>query len=231
MSVRARASARPWSVPAMALALLAGCGAGSDAATPPRPVGTTAPSAAAAAPTTARPPVPTTSPTTAPAASAAVPPYSFDGSVPPPPLESTGSDFAAIFRSLDTYTHWVMAHRPDPALMEQAVSPQSSAGRGYGGLVSELVRSDLRLYDTASVVADVEVADVDMDPLLSVASLKVTYTDDRRVWVRPDGSVERTVDLPDRAQFWVLLSQRGNGQWRIMAEDPVPTGPPPAVLL
>ncbi len=59
-----------------------------------------------AAPTTSTVPTPPTTP----------PPYSFDGSVPAPPLINTGNDYAAIFESLDAYGGWLLAHNPDDAV-------------------------------------------------------------------------------------------------------------------
>ena len=49
------------------------------------------------------------------------PPYSFDGSVPAPPLVNTGTDYEAIFRSLDAYEHWLFAHNPNEALAGEIV--------------------------------------------------------------------------------------------------------------
>ena len=75
--------AAAWVPFALCAVLLAGCGAGSHAAA----------EESDGLPTATSTPAPTT--TTVP------PPYSFDGSVPPPPLLNTGTDYEAIYRSLD----------------------------------------------------------------------------------------------------------------------------------
>src|SRR5262245_34419066 len=52
-------------------------------------------------------------------------PYSFDDSVPPPPLINTGTDYIAITRSLIAYDAWLLSHHPDLRLAEN-VTPQGT---------------------------------------------------------------------------------------------------------
>jgi hypothetical protein len=72
------------------------------------------PGVALATPTTRRAPR-TTTPTTVPA-------FSFDNSVPPPKLINTGTNYVAILKSLDAYSNWLAAHRPEPALVDAFVA-------------------------------------------------------------------------------------------------------------
>jgi hypothetical protein len=71
------------------------------------------------------------------------PAFSFDGSVPPPEIVNTGTDYAAILESLERYGNWLGAHRPDPALALTTVAPGTKLLTNY---VHDL--SSLRDYRT-----------------------------------------------------------------------------------
>ena len=73
-----------WVSIALLALILAGCGASADASDGN-------PTAKSTSTTTVAPTTTTTVP----------PPYSFDGSVPPPKLVNTGTDYEAIYRSLE----------------------------------------------------------------------------------------------------------------------------------
>jgi hypothetical protein len=72
---------------------------------------------------TARP-SPTTTATTVPA-------YSFDNSVPPPPLLNTGTDYVAIIKSLQAYGDWTTSHLPDPKLVDRFVARGTQLSSAY----------------------------------------------------------------------------------------------------
>ena len=64
------------------------------------------------------------------------PPYSFDGSVPAPPLVNTGTDYEAIFRSLSAYGRWL-------------VRTQSGSSVAFRGVVEERLSSIVTSSDIA----------------------------------------------------------------------------------
>lgn len=94
-----------------ALGACNGTGSGSAAGS--------APTAPAPSVTTGRPKSPGRAAISVPATT---PEFSFDDSVPPPRLVNTGTDYAAILRSLEAYGNWIGAHRPDPALALHTVA-------------------------------------------------------------------------------------------------------------
>jgi hypothetical protein len=55
------------------------------------------------------------------------PPYSFDGSIPPPRLVNTGTDYDAMVRSLAEYAAWLEAHHPDLCLISEVAAPEPVA--------------------------------------------------------------------------------------------------------
>jgi hypothetical protein len=121
---------------------LGACGGSHRATDPPHAapgVGTTpTPTSAPHTSTGAHPrsravPAPATAPTTP----KPVPSFSFDGSVPPPELVNTGTDYVTIVKSLERYGNWLGAHHPDPALVPVTVAPGTQLLATYvNGLVA-----------------------------------------------------------------------------------------------
>ena len=77
------------------------------------------------------PRTPSTQPPPRTTPSTSVPAYSFDGSVPPPKLVNTGTDYVAILKSLDTYGNWLAAHRPDPTLVGDVIAGGTRLHNSY----------------------------------------------------------------------------------------------------
>ena len=189
-------------VTALALTACSNSGGGGHAAD----TATTASTAAKATTTTTQP---ATTTTTAP------PPYSFDGSVPAPELINTGTDYEPVYRSLDAYYHWLLAHHPDESLVSAAYAPGTTAYNATLSDVRTLTQHDLRYYESASAIAEVVV----VSTLDDAVTLRASYTDDRRATVRRDGSVaEEQTALPD-STFIVLMVRDGSGVWRIASSD------------
>ncbi len=153
--------------------------------------------------TTTAPPAPTTT-------TLAPPPlYSFDGSVPAPPLNITGDDFDAIFRSLNAYLSWLYAHNPDIELVSEIASPGSAQHDTIVQDLGSVAQRELRIYDDA-LVESVEVADT----AEGIVTLRVRYSGGRRVLVDNAGNIVDDTPFAPLDQI-VLLSTSPTGQWRV----------------
>ncbi len=195
-----------WGLVAL-LCVAAACGGGGDDDAGSPGADASADASPTSARTTAVPPTTTTT----------VPPYSFDGSVPAPELLNTGTDFDAIARSLDAYGHWLLAHNPDPELIDEIAVPGSEAEASYQGDLTGLREHDLRLYDSASVIERVEVATSSAD----LVTLRVYYSDESAVVVRRDGSVQDEGPLPPTSTWIVTLAADATGRWRYVSSTVV----------
>ena len=200
--------ARVWGV-GLLIALLAACGGDdSDESTTTT---TRAPTTVAVTTTDA----PTT---TTPAPPTPTPEYSFDGSVPPPPLLNTGTDYAAILNSLRGYVRWLEAHNPDPELLDEVIS--------MGTAEYEEERRDLELLRDNNVRAVWVDYDVDIEvkaPGADSVALRVTdRTTGFRV-VEPGGSLQdETVVAPPTFDD-ALITADIDGRWRIADYRAAPT--------
>ncbi|MGQ0823477.1 MAG: hypothetical protein ACT4OX_00360 [Actinomycetota bacterium] len=141
--------------------------------------------------------------------------YSFDGSVPPPPLVNTGTDYEAIYRSIDAYQHWLYGHNPDPELIDEIVVPATSIYDAYESDVADLIEHDARNYDTASVITRVEATVVERNAV----TLLVDYEDDRSVVVARAGEVLDDARLRSPSRVIILLTSDASGRWRIRSVD------------
>lgn len=196
----------------MATLALAACSGGGDGRD------------AGSAPATERVDAPTSTSTTTAATStttttvaAEAPPYSFDGSVPPPPLVNTGTDYEAIYRSLEAYSKWLFAHEPSEALLATVAVPESDFFRASRTSIRTLVQRDLRYYENASKIERIEIADVRE----GLVSLRITYADDRALLIARDGTVVDAQDLPERSTWTALLSRDSAGRWRFASAEPI----------
>jgi hypothetical protein len=181
-------------------ALLAGaCGTSSSDAQGKTP---SDPGVARTTPTTRRAPT-TTTPTTVPA-------YSFDNSVPPPKLVNTGNDYIAILKSLDAYSNWLAAHRPDPELVDAFVAAGTRLHDSYVKTLTALRDRSQRFIelrsrdDTYTLVSATRDA-VSMNVIQRITSHRVV------------DSVGHTVD---EARFagdtrYRVLAVRSHGRWFI----------------
>lgn len=220
----------------IALAACSGSGGGDAArATATERAGEspgTAPGATPTMPTTAATTVPTTAaPAAAPANPAAdPPPYSFDGSVPPPPVVDRGDDFGAVYRSFERYLKWLVAHRPDPELL------RTIGWKGGEFLTSRqeglrwLADRDHRYYEVGSRVERVEVAGryEPLGPFGPRVDLRVYHAGGHGFLVERDGTVVDEADVPDQSTWLVSLLSSPGGPWRIGAIYPV--GPTDTVV-
>jgi len=146
----------------------------------------------ASTPPTRPAPVPTPAPATTPAPVKPVPEYSFDGSVPPPPIVNTGHDYVAIVTSIAAYGSWLAAHHPDPALVSRIIAEGTKQHAGFASDLTILRDRHLRLIEerggpnkftvvsarsdafSVRVVEDVRLQEI-VDPAGKVTSI-VRYT-------------------------------------------------------
>ena len=159
---------------------------------------------------------PTTSPsTTAPPAtidlSKPIPGGSLHGT-PRPPLENTGTDYAAIFKSLDATVRWI-SENPDPALMSDVYVPGTQGHDSRVPAYQYLVDNGYRWADEGYQLLSVEVVSADGD----AASLRI----------KDNLEFERVVDVggnqvgdvrprnPATKEWTVLLSRDATGRWRV----------------
>ena len=115
---------------------------------------------------------PTTSPpTTAPPAtidlSKPIPGGSLHGT-PRPPLENTGTDYVAIFKSLNANFRW-MSENPDPALISDVYVPGTQGHDSRVPAYQYLVDNGYRWADEGYQLLSVEVVSADGD----AASLRI----------------------------------------------------------
>ncbi|HEX5097696.1 MAG TPA: hypothetical protein VFX21_16855, partial [Acidimicrobiia bacterium] len=163
-----------------------------------------------AAPATTTTSAPATTTTTVPS-----PLFSFDGSVPAPDLVNSGTDYEAIYRSLDAYAQWINAHHPHPAAVDEIYVEGTPL---YDAAVSDmhkLLQYRYRWYRTASVLTTVEVVGATSDLVV----LRVNYAQDRTVVVRSDGGVSDDQQLPASSTRTVTLRLDEKGHWRIESSE------------
>jgi hypothetical protein len=153
--------------------------------------------------------------TGAPTTTSAPPPYSFDGSVPPPPLINTGTDYEAIYRSLSAYATWLLAHNPDESLVHEAFV--------VGSAIYDRASNDVRLASESRtrLVEEEQQLGIEVVSVLPQAvSLRVTEDVSVQRLVDQHGSTvdERTFTQP--LEWTALLQADTDGRWRIASVEP-----------
>jgi hypothetical protein len=164
-----------------------------------------------------------TAPTTAPAAtidlSKPIPGGSLHGK-PRPPLENTGTDYVAIFKSLDANFRW-LTENPDPAVISELYVPGTHIHDLQLDVVQRLRQNGWRAADEGYRVLSVAVVDTTAE----LVSLRLTDQFD----------LERIVDAAGRqvgdgkqhtapTTWTILLRPSEQARWRIADASPV-SGP------
>ncbi len=169
-----------------------------------------------AAATTVPNPATTTPAVPAPPRSAVAPPnggWQGDGT-PAPALRNTGTDYVAIFSSLDRTRRWLEAHHPDPALVPRVWVDGTDIAARFRRHLGDLQRHRVRWVD----VGDRSVARV-----VSVVDGSVTLQVDE--YTTAIHLVDETGRVVDRVAqgpvfHWVVLLDRGgDGRWLIASVD------------
>ena len=160
-----------------------------------------------------------TSPETSPSTSA--PPATIDLSKPipggslhgtrRPPLENTGTDYVAIFKSLDGNFRW-LTENPDPAVISELYVPGTNNHDYWVPAFQELVSKGWRSADDGYQLISVDIVDAKPD----IVSLRVTDAMDSEHVVDGSGSEVGTGRPRDpRLKQWtVLLAPDSQGRWR-----------------
>jgi hypothetical protein len=156
----------------------------------------------------------TASPMTAPAAtidlSKPIPGGSLHGT-PRPPLENTGDDYVAIFKSLTANFRW-LTENPNPTLLAELFVPGTPPHDQRASAYQYLVDNGYRWADEGYQLLHVEVADakkeaVSLNVVETLAFERLIDASGNQVGeVREHGSPERVT---------VLLSLGVDGRWRV----------------
>lgn len=154
------------------------------------------------------------------APSTTTPPYSFDGSVPPPDLLNTGTDYVAIFESLIGWGNWLKRHNPDVTLVGEAYVEGTDIA--------------LRLEENLQVLMDRDLRDYDVDQRLEVepvsardgiATLRVSEHVTSEQLLDSGGAVIDEEPINGVIEYIAVLSADANGRWRIAAVDQASADP------
>jgi hypothetical protein len=160
----------------------------------------------------------TAAPTTSPPAtidlSKPIPGGSLHGT-PRPPLENTGTDYVAIFKSLTANFRW-LTENPDLSVLSELFVPGTPPHDQRAAAYQYLVDNGYRWADDGYQLLDVQVVDTTED----TASLKIVekLAFERLVdsggsqvgELRPHGSLEMVN---------VLLSRGSDGKWRVASSS------------
>jgi hypothetical protein len=199
------------------IAAAAGCASASDRSSgplPPLPPAATVPSTA---PSTTTPPTTAATPPVSTAARAAP---GYTDTTPPPAIDATGTDYAAIAHSLLTYKDWLFAHHPDPALAG-LVYQQGTMTYGTRFADLTMVRNLHQTIDSVDLRLTFTVVTVRAD--LVTLRMRETLVADQ--WFDQQHRVVRTDPDPVPNHYIVVMTNDGKGRWRIaditqVANDP-----------
>jgi len=150
----------------------------------------------------------------------AVPPYSFDGSVPPPRIVDTGTDYLAIARSLLGYASWLKLHNPDSMLLPRVYVEGTDTTRRFSQDLDILAERSLRLVDVDQTI-DVETVSIDAD----IVTFKVLEHTTAQRLVDPTGHVVSERPSGPLAAWIVVIAASPDGRWRIADISPAYTEP------
>jgi hypothetical protein len=136
-------------------------------------------------------------------------------STPAPPLHNTGTDYVAIFRSLDRTRVWLEAHHPDPALVPRVWVEGTDIAAQFRRHLGDLRRHRVRWVDVGDRSEAKVVSVVDGSVTLRVAehTTAVHLVDD-------SGRVVDRVTQGPVFHWIVLLDRGGDGRWLIASVDP-----------
>jgi hypothetical protein len=165
-------------------------------------------------------PKPTSAPTSGPAPtidlSKPIPGGSLHGT-PRPPLENTGTDYVAIFKSLDVNFRW-LTENPDPAVISELFVPGTRTHDFQLDFVQTLAQNGWRSADEGYRVLAVDVVDARSD----VVSLRLTDQFDAEKVVDSSGRQIGDGKQHTSPTVWtILLSPDDLGRWRIADASPV----------
>jgi hypothetical protein len=131
---------------------------------------------------------------------------------PRPPLENTGTDYVAIFKSLIANQRWI-SENPDPALISDVYVPGTPGHDARVSAYRFLVDHSYRWADEGFHLLSVEVINSTPDAV----SLRVTDSLDFERLVDSDGNQVGDIRArnPARQVRTTLISRDATGHWRI----------------
>lgn len=91
------------------------------------------------------------------------PEFSFDDSVPPPKLINTGTNYVAILKSLEAYSSWIAAHRPDPSLVSVVDAPGTKLYDNFATNLTHFRDNNERLVETIRSPSQYEIVSMRPD--------------------------------------------------------------------
>jgi len=146
--------------------------------------------------------------------STTVPVYSFDGSVPPPKLVNTGTNYVAILRSLSAYGNWLAAHRPDPTLVRNIVAPGTRQYELFSRDLMRLRASKKRAIETLGEPTKYTVISVRKD------AVSVRVVED----VRTQQSIDARARVTSEVRFarpttYLSLIILSHGHWYYASDE------------
>ena len=134
---------------------------------------------------------------------------------PPPRIHNTGTDYVAIYLSLDRYRSWLEAHHPDPALVPRVWVTGTAIARRFERHLGDLQRHHVRWVD----VGDHSVARV-----VSVVDHTVTLTvDEHTTGIELLDASGRVIDRARQGpvlRYVVLLDADSTGHWQVASVEP-----------
>jgi len=160
------------------------------------------------------PRTPSTQPPPRTTPSTSVPAYSFDGSVPPPKLVNTGTDYVAILKSIESYGNWLAAYHPDPSLVHNIIA---AGTREYELLSRDLARlrdNHRRATETLGSPSKYALISVSHDAFTARVIEDIRF---HRA-IAPTGRVTSQVTF-SRPTTYLILAVRSGERWFFAAQD------------
>ena len=135
---------------------------------------------------------------------------------PRPPLENTGTDYVAIFRSLDANLRW-LTENPDPSLVSEIYVPGTADHDAGVQNFQYLADRGWRAADEGYRVASVDVVDARAEAV----SLRLVDQFDVEGVVDVNGQRVGPGRVHSGPKTWsLLLTPDGAGRWRIADWSP-----------
>jgi len=143
--------------------------------------------------------------------------YSFEPNPTAPALDDTGSDVAAIAKSLLHYADWLSAFNPDPRLVQGVAAPSSTFDSSVRHDIGILHRLDRRYYEIESAPSEARVLQARED----TATIKYTqHIVVQRVVDRNNKVASEQKFTSPTTSYIVVLVRVSSRRWLIADVEP-----------